>query len=346
MYDLNRENFQPRRIHNQEGTLTHLQCHLCTLRVEVEYGVPNKKPVITALGNMMEHRRLAHDGRKFNCHLCDWVFKDLLNLARHLRVKHNVVCKGYPIFPCPYKDCNFIGKCKWNVENHLRVVHLHEKDFMCTACGKTFSTKAGLTEHTRLMCKRDKTSEERVYHCTICRKMFPEKRDLINHNKGSHRGIERMPCTLCPPPVDGEEAKLYSHGGLVAHFQMKHRVMEKKKCPKCPFERRFWWAICSHYRLKHLNYYQFKCIPCDRLFKQPYDVKWHILITHQKKKTGLKYGKKITDDIFTDDLKAMMEDFKISDAENYPSLEKIKQEIFSLTANEDLLKKRIDERSK
>ena len=73
-----------------------------------------------------------------------------------------------------------------------------------------------------------------------------------------------------------------------------------------------------------MNYHQYKCTACDRLFKNSYDVQWHVGSAHGSEPIGVKYGQKLSDkDIPTQ----LIEDLKITDPENYPTFDMVKAEM-------------------
>ena len=64
-------------------------------------------------------------------------------------------------------------------------------EFKCESCSKSYASKVGLSEHTKI-----NHSGEKPYQCTECKKAFVLPRYLRMHKIATHTK-ERFKCHLC-----------------------------------------------------------------------------------------------------------------------------------------------------
>ena len=65
---------------------------------------------------------------------------------------------------------------------------------ICSTCGKTYQTNAGLQFH---IAKAHAPKEELPFRCAYCPKAFLHRYHLDNHENQQHKGIRNFKCGLC-----------------------------------------------------------------------------------------------------------------------------------------------------
>lgn len=110
----------------------------------------------------------------FSCKHCEKIYSHQQSLHNHMKKLHpetdkvSFLCSQCPkrfdsdkklrvhdqvhlpddkkmIHPCPYCEKKFTKSV--NVQAHVRSIHQLERPFLCSDCGKNFSTKGALKEH-------------------------------------------------------------------------------------------------------------------------------------------------------------------------------------------------------
>ncbi|XP_043672610.1 zinc finger protein 300-like isoform X3 [Vespula pensylvanica] len=144
-------------------------------------------------GNMGQHRkthfviengepRLIKEG--IRCSICRKKVKSLLMLKYHL-AKHSGEKKAYV--------CTVCGKC-FSTGSQLKVhqfLHTGERPYTCSVCGKGFRTEAIMKQHYLALHTNDYPHE-----CPFCDRKFKRLQSLIVH-KRTHTGERPYPCPIC-----------------------------------------------------------------------------------------------------------------------------------------------------
>ncbi|XP_053623461.1 zinc finger protein Xfin-like [Plodia interpunctella] len=116
---------------------------------------------------LQRHRGKVHGTNIATCKICSEKFASKNVMRRHLINAHGVGHK-----------CDFCGKLfgKHSVmEEHIRRLHLKEKNVNCPVCSERFF------DATRLKVHMVKHVGERNFHCDICNKKFLWKKNLRVH---------------------------------------------------------------------------------------------------------------------------------------------------------------------
>lgn len=123
--------------------------------------------IFTSCASLKQHLGKDHDVKMFKCIDCQDKFSTQYWLLRHMLVVHG---EGYK---CTYCDKAFIKNSF--LVNHVRRLHLKERNVKCKVCSEKFFDRQRLKMH---MVKH---VGERNFHCDICSKRFLWKRNLKAH---------------------------------------------------------------------------------------------------------------------------------------------------------------------
>ncbi|XP_022119470.2 zinc finger protein 808 isoform X13 [Pieris rapae] len=181
-----------------------LQCQICSqsfnlfrlLNIHVNKHYQNHVCHICGAGftNLVYlnlHKTRNH--RPFRCVQCKIDFKCRIDKRKHDVAIHNIKLERKTRFPCPYCDERFY-------QENLRVLHLVEKhemekpDHKCNLCSKTFVTRSLYNNHVRYVHLKEKNQE-----CDICHSVFYTKSDVTRH-RVTHTGEKKFKCNLCNNP--------------------------------------------------------------------------------------------------------------------------------------------------
>ena len=148
--------------------------------------------------------------------------------------------------------------------------HAAEKPWTCPYCGKGFSQKAKHREHLY------RHRGEPPFTCEDCGKGFYQKDRLITHRM-NHSGLRPFSCEC-----GLEFRRRYE---LTKH-RKHHDATEKAKlrrhaCTLCPMRCESRADLAKH-MLKHSSVRNFPCPHCNRLFKDKYTRKNHLLLLHEE----------------------------------------------------------------
>ncbi|GFO49246.1 Zinc finger protein 208 [Plakobranchus ocellatus] len=201
----------------------------------------------------------------FFCQVCLIGFGGAIHLERHEQM-HSVVADKPK---CPICGQIFQRNC------YLKV-HLghHNRPFLCTACGKTFSSSQTLKHHSLAY-----HSAENPFQCQYCHKFYSSKGALRHHLKG-HTGEKRFECKLC--------GKRFSDSTCLESHILIHSVEKRFKCKVCNYECRHRSVLARHMDM-HNGIKRYKCSYCGMRFRQHSGLKAHLTIHTGEKNYECEY---------------------------------------------------------
>ncbi|XP_077440317.1 uncharacterized protein LOC144062625 [Vanacampus margaritifer] len=146
--------------------------------------------------------------------------------------------------------------------------HIDDKQFDCSQCDKTFTTKQGLTMH------KVTHSEEKPFVCTVCDKRFSFKFVMVKHMK-RHTGVKPFQCLVCA-------RNFFEKSDMIRHMRL-HAVEKPSTCPVCA-ETFVLNADLKQHMRRHGVAKPFACSVCAKQFIKNVELKRHMR-THAVEKS-------------------------------------------------------------
>ena len=158
--------------------------------------------------SLIRHEESVHIGKKHACEYCTQKFTDPGAVKRHIQSKH----LGLK-YECSH--CGIQFSAKQTLTNHIKTIHEGQpkKTYICTECGKKFTTKTGFDDHfyvhnphLRIVPpkKRPRT------RCPECGKDFAGTVGLKAHMDAVHLGLTPYRCDVCGRAF-GRKSNLHQH---------------------------------------------------------------------------------------------------------------------------------------
>lgn len=161
--------------------------------------------------NLKYHRRTKHptkaeaeanDHERYDCNICQKQFHSRYTLKYHTLQKHAAQLEVEQLHECkvcgrrmakrfmlvqhmlmhnaekmPCEHCGRLFARKFELEAHIRAVHLKLKPFACKYCAESFASRKTLRHHEYIH------TGEKPYVCDICGQAFRQQTCLKNHGK-------------------------------------------------------------------------------------------------------------------------------------------------------------------
>ena len=135
----------------------------------------------------------------FKCDICDELFPNRFNLARHTNDMHT---SNKEVFNCNLCESTF--KRKDTLMRHERTIHgqirneaqlpganRNTEPYKCYKCGNGFKDKNTLIRHIESLHEAD------LLQCNVCYKEFTRKDTLQIHMQSHNYTLPRIICELC-----------------------------------------------------------------------------------------------------------------------------------------------------
>ncbi|XP_046399212.1 zinc finger protein 59-like isoform X3 [Ischnura elegans] len=216
-----------------------VKCHLCMN--------PQKCNVchrlFTNCEELEQHSLMHPEGKKFYCTVCEECFPYRVVLKKHMTeihgVKNSFICnlcfngftsmndiglhhslvhtKADKAYSC--SKCKKSYTMKKHFITHLRVCQLKAILFPCKLCGKHFTTKTNLHNHSIFH------SGEKKFACPMCPKHFWMSSDRNIHIRSVHLNIRPYECGIC--------GKRFVVKATLQKHYTTHSDEKPFKCTKC-----------------------------------------------------------------------------------------------------------------
>lgn len=164
-----------------------------------------------------------------------------------------------------------------NLSYHMRRIHLNEKTFLCSTCGKQFFLKIDYNRHILLH------RGEAGHKCTLCKKGFVTSGLLKNHIRTVHKNKE-IKCSYCTKKFK-LQTQLKRHI-MGVHKKKGNLAKEKVNCNICG--KRLTKQCLNAHMERHSGTKRFQCDVCGQKFFQHLSLNNH-MIRHQDPKFSCEY---------------------------------------------------------
>ncbi|KAH1003734.1 hypothetical protein HUJ04_003604 [Dendroctonus ponderosae] len=124
----------------------------------------------------------------FVCDTCGQILRTSSALKEHMEI-HNRQSGHKMEHIC--NVCNISYSTNRSLKEHYKKIHSQRKQYVCSICGKSLSSKSTLETHIKMH------TGLKDFHCIICKKLFASKGYLQIHQR-IHTGYRPFQCTICP----------------------------------------------------------------------------------------------------------------------------------------------------
>uniref|UniRef100_A0A8D8Q5R0 Zinc finger protein 26 n=1 Tax=Cacopsylla melanoneura TaxID=428564 RepID=A0A8D8Q5R0_9HEMI len=158
---------------------------------------------------LRDHMYSHNNVKPFPCPICEKHFRRKHERTKHVRTVHDGIkyttYKTYKCTLCPKTFTHLAA-----LEDH-QYVHTGQKSHICERCSASFTNKAGLLVHIKVLHEGTRKPQE-ACQCELCGKSFKGRQSYRVHMKNTH-GDAKPTCHVCGKKVSSKEF-------LVVHMNM------------------------------------------------------------------------------------------------------------------------------
>ena len=250
---------------------------------------------------------IALPAKVYKCIACNEELYSNDDMSQHLSLVHNEInvhvskLKYLQLQPYQCKDCPYKSKHTWKFRKHVKSVHLKQKQFLCTQCGKEYSEKRDFLNHDSTKCleiqkvniaKRSskfrvllkpyqhiKRSEDtKLLRCIECNFESACMSTVMQHVIAVHSITNIFTCNYCQEEFS-KMPKIIDHLNS-AHNEtcvVNNTVFECHECPAFP---RSMVNLHAHVRGVHFKAWPYQCLQCPESFSTKQYLAKHIIMCH------------------------------------------------------------------
>jgi len=111
---------------------------------------------------------------------------------------------------CPDILCAKTFKRRRLLENHIKRVHVGDRNFLCDFCPKRFHSKREKDSHVEYV-----HNAERIFDCPECFKKFKSRGDTLKHIKAIHLKLKAFVCKFC-------DRRFSQNSNMHSHIKRQH----------------------------------------------------------------------------------------------------------------------------
>jgi KRAB domain-containing zinc finger protein len=262
--------------------------------------------------------RVHLNSNRIICNTCNKDFPSKPKLIFHLAKDHNdmSLCENVTdistLDPGPYQceQCSYSSPNISRLKRHVRAIHLNEKNYLCSDCGKCFSENKSLKTHvanntltsssgvTSMRCTKyqkvktesaqhiQKDESSNTFNCLQCSYSSNNLYLITKHVDRVHLKAKRFQCTACD-----QSFKLKPQ--LVVHLAKDHNdtslyekscqsiKLEPIQCQFCSYTSTVPKNVDRHVSTVHAKSNMFTCARCDKSYSQKKSLTRHFQNHHQ-----------------------------------------------------------------
>lgn len=186
--------------------------------------------MFTTKSNYNRHMKM-HNGTMVECNLCGKLF-----FTKDAQAKHRLSVHENQRLPCDEPACGKSFKTKLGLTNHKKD-HIGVYRYLCPQCGKGFNYKS------EFECHVVKHDEKQPFMCTKCNERFSFKTNMVRHSRTCGENGKSIKCDVCD--------KKFSCKRYLQEHSKAHATDDSYQCPTCGQFYKHRASLRNHVRRVH-----------------------------------------------------------------------------------------------